>query len=249
MCTGCLCTLFERCAGTGAGADPDQVLGALQRLAPCLQLPPATASEEIRASSFRAVSLLLLPAAKSHTICQGSKRPDGLTLEELMTMDLESLIISTFEEATHLGAGLIPSPHAYARMPPGAEAARVLAGKDTAPLVGFLIHASISAAEQEVLPAKPEHAPASAAQRAAAGLCGSRAVQLAALDALRTVMAAVGTPSGLAFFLPGIVSGLSKQLLVASKCNKACHRHVHASWELDLKPCHDAPQVGSTPSP
>lgn len=42
---GCLLALFERC---GAGAEEDQALAALQRLAALLTLPQASASEEVR---------------------------------------------------------------------------------------------------------------------------------------------------------------------------------------------------------
>jgi hypothetical protein len=69
----------------------------------------------------------------------------------------------------------------------------------TAPLAGMLISSCLAAAEQEV---------------AAAGK-GSKALRHAALQALQAVVGAVGPGAQLAFFLPGLASGLAKQLLAA----------------------------------
>lgn len=68
-----------------------------------------------------------------------------------------------------------------------------------APLTGMLISSCLAAAEQEV---------------AAAGT-GSKAVRHAAVQALQAVLLAVGPGSQLSFFLPGVASGLAKQLLAA----------------------------------
>ena len=76
---------------------------------------------------------------------------------------------------------------------------QLLAGEGMAPLAGAMIHACLVAAEQEV---------------AAAGL-GSKGVRTAALAALRALMGAAATPQSLTPFLPGIVSGLAKQLLAS----------------------------------
>ncbi len=46
---------------------------------------------------------------------------------------------------------------------------------------------------------------------------GSKALCAAALSALRSLLAALPDPDTLAFFLPGVVSGLSKQLLTAGE--------------------------------
>ena len=48
-----------------------------------------------------------------------------------------------------------------------------------------------------------------------AGETGSKALRAAALRALRLLVAAVDDGDALAFFVPGIVSGLSKALLAA----------------------------------
>jgi hypothetical protein len=77
------------------------VVGALQRLAPCCQLPPSNTSEQVRATAFTAVGHLLRPAADSHDQVksqqgggEGQGPPQAPTLDELLGMDLESLIIS-----------------------------------------------------------------------------------------------------------------------------------------------------------
>lgn len=75
----------------------------------------------------------------------------------------------------------------------------LLAGESLAPLAGALIYGCLAGAEQEV----------------AAGGVGSKAVRAAALAALHAAAAAVGSADGLAFFLPGIASGLHKQLLAS----------------------------------
>ncbi|KAF6264998.1 hypothetical protein COO60DRAFT_1187513 [Scenedesmus sp. NREL 46B-D3] len=69
----------------------------------------------------------------------------------------------------------------------------------TAPLAGMLISSCLAAAEREV---------------AAAGR-GSKALRHAVLQALQAVVAAVRRGPGLACFLPGLASGLAKQLLAA----------------------------------
>ena len=49
----------------------------------------------------------------------------------------------------------------------------------------------------------------------AAGAAGSRSIRAAALRCLRALIVAVGDADGLAFFLPGIVMGLSRALKAA----------------------------------
>jgi hypothetical protein len=78
----------------------------------------------------------------------------------------------------------------------------------TAPLAGMLISSCLAAAEQEV---------------AAAGK-GSKALRHAALRALQAVVGAVGPGAQLAFFLPGLASGLAKQLLAAGGRRQNCVR-------------------------
>lgn len=70
----------------------------------------------------------------------------------------------------------------------------------SASLLGYTAHLLIKAAESEV----------------AAGVRGSKAVRLAALEALTQLIQALGGHQGcgiLAYLLPGLVSGLGKQLL------------------------------------
>ncbi|KAK9808680.1 hypothetical protein WJX72_001826 [[Myrmecia] bisecta] len=67
------------------------------------------------------------------------------------------------------------------------------------PMVGYLAHLMLSAAEQE----------------AKVGHTGSKALRATALQALRRLIVAVGTADGLAFVLPGIASGLAKAMMTA----------------------------------
>jgi hypothetical protein len=78
--------------------------------------------------------------------------------------------------------------------PPGQQLLQTLAGRM---LGGFLISTCLSAAEAEV----------------AAGPTGSRTVRQASVRTLGAVVAAVGSGAQLAFALPGLASGLAKQLM------------------------------------
>jgi len=88
-------------------------------------------------------------------------------------------------------------------LPDPSQAARaLLSSKAAAPLSGALIIACLDAAEAEL----------------AAGPSGARAVRAAALRCARAVLlAAAGNADALAFFLPGLVSGFSKQLLASGR--------------------------------
>jgi hypothetical protein len=139
-------------------------------------------------------------------------------------MDLESLIISSIAEAQQLaaGQGAGAAGRGQQQKVSGAALAAALAGEDAAPLVGYLIHASLSAAEGElsaVLPAPKAGAITGAGwnEVAEASRGGSKAVQAAALEALSVLIKAVHEPRALAFFLPGITSGLAKQLVLAGE--------------------------------
>lgn len=68
-------------------------------------------------------------------------------------------------------------------------------------LGGFLISTCLSAAEAEV----------------AAGPTGSKAVRQAAIRALGGVVKVLGPGPQLAFALPGLASGLTKQLMAAGE--------------------------------
>jgi hypothetical protein len=72
----------------------------------------------------------------------------------------------------------------------------------TMALAGFLVVTCLSAAEAEV----------------AAGAQGSKGVRQAAVRVLAAVVAAVGPGPQLAFLLPGIASGLTKQLMASGEC-------------------------------
>ena len=74
------------------------------------------------------------------------------------------------------------------------------AAESAAPAVGYLASLLLRAAEREV----------------AAGLRGSKPIRVEALQALASLIDALGRSQGedlLAFLLPGLVSGLGKQLL------------------------------------
>ncbi|GAB4823772.1 hypothetical protein N2152v2_010818 [Parachlorella kessleri] len=85
--------------------------------------------------------------------------------------------------------------------PSGAAAAAhaVLRAEDAAPLLGHTASLLLQAADGELGP----------------GQAGSRAVRVAALRALRCLLQAVGSAQALAFFVPGIVTGLGKALAAA----------------------------------
>ncbi len=77
-----------------------------------------------------------------------------------------------------------------------------LASEPLAPLVGALVHSCLEAAAAEL----------------EAGQRGSKGVRASALQALHALVVAVGHGEALAFFLPGIASGLAKQLLASGGC-------------------------------
>lgn len=76
-------------------------------------------------------------------------------------------------------------------------------------LAGFLVSTCLAAAEAEV----------------AAGPTGSKAVRQGAVQTLGAVVTALGSGPQLAFALPGLASGLAKQLLASGKvCHEAAIR-------------------------
>jgi hypothetical protein len=64
-----------------------------------------------------------------------------------------------------------------------------------------------------------------------AGETGSKALRAAALQALRLLVVAVDDGDALAFFVPGIVSGLSKALLAAGATRAQRQRRIHGARE------------------
>jgi hypothetical protein len=101
------------------------------------------------------------------------------------------------------------------------QQAAVLQQPATAPLAGILISSCLAAAEQEV---------------AAAGK-GSKALRHAALQALQAVVGAVEKGPQLAFFLPGLASGLAKQLLAAGRFHKCSGALEIISFSCGVEPC------------
>ncbi|GLC59559.1 hypothetical protein PLESTB_001500300 [Pleodorina starrii] len=81
----------------------------------------------------------------------------------------------------------------------GGGGGAVLCSEELTPLAGYLLHCCLEVSEREVL----------------AGHRGSKALCAAALTTLGALLAALPDPDVVAFFLPGVVSGLSKHLYAA----------------------------------
>eukprot|EP00798_Chlamydomonas_sp_ICE-L_P011606 gene11606-34311_t len=82
----------------------------------------------------------------------------------------------------------------------GPDEAPLLGDVSTAPLLGFLVCGCLEASENETV----------------AGSEGSRVVSSSALSCLRSLLQHVRDADALAFFLPGVASGLAKQIVCAS---------------------------------
>lgn len=59
------------------------------------------------------------------------------------------------------------------------------------------------------------------------GLRGSKAIRTLSLDCLRLLLTAVGSGDALAFFLPGIATGLAKALIAAGVSQPSALLGVH----------------------
>ncbi|GIL65910.1 hypothetical protein Vafri_19550 [Volvox africanus] len=81
----------------------------------------------------------------------------------------------------------------------GVSGDAVLCSEQLTPLAGYLLHCCLEVAEREIL----------------TGRKGSKVLCTAALSTLGTLLAALPDPDVQAFFLPGVVSGLSKHLYAA----------------------------------
>lgn len=91
----------------------------------------------------------------------------------------------------------------------------LLSQLSTTPLTGLLITHCLAAAAAEV----------------SAGSSGSKAVRHVAVRALQAVVLAVGVGQQLSFLLPGLASGITKQLLAAGKADASCHQCVYSrAW-------------------
>lgn len=171
------------------GREPDQLLPLLQRCAPLLQLSRDVATEELRLKSFQCLSALLQPLQAAMEAAASANTCDST--------DTSTALATSVWTAADIETQVLSKVHSA----PGTSISFMLQQPDLAPLVGVLIHSCLAAAQQEL----------------AAAHLGSKTVRAAALQALGTIIDVVGSADVLAFFLPGVASGMAKQLMASGE--------------------------------
>lgn len=176
-----------------------------------LLLGPASTSQEAEAQ----VQAQAAAGAGNSYGTQGEFDIDSLIVDSLSQARDQGLLLGGEEEEAGAAAqlrALLGSAGAGAAGEPGGlglglglgpitgqDLGQLLRKESSAPFLGFLVHSCLAASEAELL----------------AGPKGSKAVRAAALRALGALTARVADPEALTFFLPGVASGLAKQLFVS----------------------------------
>ncbi|GFR39644.1 hypothetical protein Agub_g110, partial [Astrephomene gubernaculifera] len=187
---GAFQALLERCPQSDTDSPPPPSSSSSTS-----SPPPASSYERQLAALQHLAPLLQLPR-------EAAAEELHLAVQRCLATALEPLAAAAAATSAPQAApeqSDISSSSSSRRGAACATVAAPLCGAEAVSLAGYLVHCCLEGAEREVL----------------AGHKGSKALCAACLTSLRLLLAALPHPDTLAFFLPGVVSGLSKQLFAA----------------------------------
>ncbi|CAM6129670.1 unnamed protein product [Calypogeia fissa] len=189
----CLEVILERCVLE----TPSQATMLLRKLTSAAMLSPKEAAEEFRQGVVKCLQALLQnlrPCGSSTCVCKQISPSPFVGLQQ--------------SPLAFFGECAIVKP----------EAEEHMEVSDTCPL-GYLQSENMSVAIGHLISLLLQIAEAEAAR----GAVGSGKLRQHALSTLRTLILKVGTADGLAFFLPGVVSGFAK-VIHSSRASKGNFR-------------------------
>jgi hypothetical protein len=183
-----------RVGGAGLPCGPKQLTALLQPLTAAMAVPRAMSSDEIRAHAVGALRAVFdATAAAAHP--QVTTRPEEATQEQEPNAEKQRT-----DGTQTLDAEVAASSLQQLYTPDACAAVELLRAEATAPQLGHLISLLLHMVAEE----------------GAAGMTGSRTLRAECLRTLTALLRLVDNAAALAFFLPGLVSGLAKPLVVAA---------------------------------
>jgi len=182
----------DRC---GLPCGPKQLTALLQPLTAAMAVPRAVSSDEIRAHAVGALRAVFDATA-------AAARPQATTRAEEATQEQESDAENQRRDrrTQTLEAEAAASSLQQSYAPDARAAVELLRAEATAPQLGHLISLLLQMVAEE----------------GAAGMTGSRTLRAECLRTLAALLRLVDDAHALAFFLPGLVSGLAKPLVAAA---------------------------------